>query len=78
MDTPVSATKQNDWPMLSGSWRRVILVGLVGLVALVGLVDLVGLDDLVELVGLDRLAPIGNLTQEERQIIEQACTAKNN
>ena len=36
------------------------------------------LEKLEKLVQLDQLAPIGNLTEEERQILQQACTEKNN
>lgn len=39
---------------------------------------LVELDKLEKLVQLDQLAPIGNLTEEERQILQQACTEKIN
>ena len=42
------------------------------------LVQLEKLDKLEKLVQLDQLAPIGNLTEEERQILQQACTEKNN
>ncbi len=39
---------------------------------------LVQLEKLEKLVQLAQLAPIGNLTEEERQILQQACTEKNN
>lgn len=42
------------------------------------LVELEKLDKLEKLVQLAQLAPIGNLTEEERQILQQACTEKNN
>lgn len=42
------------------------------------LVELEKLDKLEKLVQLTQLAPIGNLTEEERQILQQACTEKNN
>lgn len=42
------------------------------------LVELEKLDKLEKLVHLAQLAPIGNLTAEERQILQQACTEKNN
>ena len=42
------------------------------------LVQLVQLEKLEKLVQLDHLSPIGNLTEEERQILQQACTEKNN
>ncbi len=45
--------------------------------ALVQLVKLVELDKLEQLVKLDKLEKIGNLTPEERQILQQACTEKN-
>lgn len=36
------------------------------------------LDNLENLVKLDKLEPIGNLTAEERQILQAACTENNN
>ena len=42
------------------------------------LLKLVELDKLVELVKLDNLEKLGNLTPEERQILQTACTEKNN
>lgn len=36
------------------------------------------LANLDKLVNLDKLAPIGNLTEEERQILQTACTDKTN
>ena len=45
---------------------------------LVQLEKLDKLEKLEKLVQLDQLAPIGNLTEEERQILQQACTEKNN
>ena len=40
--------------------------------------NLENLEELDNLVELDKLEPIGNLTTEERQILQQACTEKNN
>lgn len=45
---------------------------------LVQLEKLDKLEKLEKLVQLDQLLPIGNLTEEERQILQQACTEKNN
>lgn len=45
---------------------------------LVQLEKLDKLEKLEKLVQLDHLSPIGNLTEEERQILQQACTEKNN
>lgn len=42
------------------------------------LVRLVQLEETVNLEELEKLSPIGNLTPEERQILQQACTEKNN
>ena len=42
------------------------------------LVQLEKLDKLEKPVQLDHLSPIGNLTEEERQILQAACTEKNN
>ena len=42
------------------------------------LLESVQLDKPVQLIKLDRLAPIGNLAEEERQILQQACTEKTN
>ena len=45
---------------------------------LVQLEKLDKIEKLDKLVQLDQLLPIGNLTKEERQILQQACTEKNN
>lgn len=45
---------------------------------LVQLEKLDKIEKLEKLVQLDQLLPIGNLTEEERQILQQACTEKNN
>ncbi|MBR2958865.1 MAG: hypothetical protein IKC19_04470 [Bacteroidales bacterium] len=42
------------------------------------LLESVQLDKPEQLIKLDRLAPIGNLSEEERQILQQACTEKTN
>ncbi len=42
------------------------------------LLKLVALDKLVGLVELDKLEPIGNLSSEERKILQEACTEKSN
>ena len=42
------------------------------------LLKLVALDTLVGLVELDKLENIGNLTAEEREILQKACTEKSN
>ncbi len=42
------------------------------------LLKLVALDKLVGLVELDKLENIGNLTAEEREILQKACTEKSN
>ncbi len=42
------------------------------------LLESVQLDKPEQLIKLDRLAPIGNLAEEERQILQQACTEKTN
>jgi hypothetical protein len=31
-----------------------------------------------QIINLEHISPIGNLTEEERQILQQACTEKNN
>ncbi len=40
--------------------------------------DLKGLKDFIDLSPLNSLLPIGNLTPEERQILQAACTEKSN
>ena len=42
------------------------------------LLESVQLEKPEQLIKLDRLAPIGNLAEEERQILQQACTEKTN
>lgn len=42
------------------------------------LLKLVGLEKLVEIVRLDKLENLGNLTEEERQILQEACTESKN